>query len=55
MSYIRIELPTYKILKKELDANPNQIFHYMKYEGFYGDVKSVAFLNKKIAELKLKA
>lgn len=52
MSYVKIELPDYLVLKKELLKNPDSIMYYMKYEGFGGDVKSVQFLNQKIEEFK---
>lgn len=52
MSYIKIELPEYSVLKEELISNPEKLMTYMKYEGFGGDVKSVQFLNQKIKEFK---
>ena len=52
MSYIKLELPEYEILKKELTDNPDRILYYIKYEGFGGDFKSVQLLNQKIKEFQ---
>lgn len=50
MSNIVKHLPSYEILKKELDTNPENLKYYEKYESFIGDDKAVDYLINKLLE-----
>ena len=48
MTYITKFLPKVEDLKKELESNPDNVKHYIKYEGFVGDSDSMDYLDEQI-------
>lgn len=48
MTYITKYLPKIEDLKKELESNPDNVKHYLKYEGFTGDSDSIDYLDEQI-------
>ena len=50
MTFIVKYLPLLEQLKNELKNNPDNIKHYIKYEGYSGSVESMEYLETKIKE-----
>lgn len=50
MSYTHTYLPHIDDLKQNIEANPNVLRYYAKYDSFIGSVESVNYLNKKLKE-----
>jgi hypothetical protein len=50
MTYITKHLPTLEQLKKELEAHPENIKHYAKYEGFEGPDGTTDYIIEKLEE-----
>jgi hypothetical protein len=50
MTYITKHLPTLEELKKQLEENPEEIKHYVKYEGFQGPEGTINYILQKIEE-----
>lgn len=50
MSYITCQLPKIQILREHLDDSPNRIVYYAKYDTFMGDMESIEYITKKIAQ-----
>lgn len=50
MSYTHTHLPHIDDLKQNIEANPNVLRYYAKYDSFIGSVESVNYLNKKLEE-----
>jgi hypothetical protein len=50
MTYIVKYLPLLEQLKNELENNPENIKHYIKYEGYSGSSDSIDYLETKIKE-----
>jgi hypothetical protein len=48
VTYITKYLPKLEDLKKQLESNPDNIKHYLKYEGFNGDSDSMDYLDEQI-------
>lgn len=44
MSFVKKYVPPISDLKKEIDANPEILKYYSKFEGFVGDSDSIQFL-----------
>jgi hypothetical protein len=50
MTYIIKYVKPLTELKKELETTPENIKHYMKYEGLQGDIESLDYIDLKIKE-----
>jgi hypothetical protein len=50
MTYITKYVKPLSELKRELETTPENIKHYMKYEGLQGDIDSLDYIDLKIKE-----
>jgi hypothetical protein len=50
MSYTHTYLPQFSDLKENIEANPNVLRYYAKYDSFIGSTKSINYLQKKLKE-----
>jgi len=50
MSYTHTHLPQLEDLKQNIEANPNVLRFYSKYDGFVGSNESIEYLQKKLEE-----
>lgn len=50
MSYTHTHLPHIEDLKESIEANPDVLRYYAKYDGLVGSVESMEYLDKKLKE-----
>ena len=50
MSYTHTHLPRLEDLKQNIEANPNVLRYYPKYDSYIGSSESVNYLEKKLKE-----
>jgi hypothetical protein len=50
MSYTHTHLPHIEDLKERIDANPDVLRFYAKYDGYVGSSESINYLDKKLKE-----